>query len=227
MDVVNSIANPATGPVAQTAATPSANSSITGDFETFLTLLTAQLRNQDPSEPVDSTQYVAQLASFSAVEQQVATNTQLAELVSIMGDGDLKGLASWIGTEIRVNAPALFDGQSLEIHLQPVSGADKAMVEIRNDFGQVVATKTIDPSAADFQWDGLTGTGETAPTGRYSFEASYFSGDTLLGSAPGQTYSAVTEILIEDKTPKLVTESGARFSFDEVGGVRGVANDGI
>ena len=53
---------------------------LAGDFETFLSLLTAQLRNQDPLKPMESTEFVAQLASFSAVEQQVRTNDRLDEL---------------------------------------------------------------------------------------------------------------------------------------------------
>ncbi len=47
------------------------------DFQTFLKLLTAQMRNQDPLEPLDATQFVAQLASFSSVEQQIETNAKL------------------------------------------------------------------------------------------------------------------------------------------------------
>ncbi len=54
------------------------------DFQTFLTLLTTQLRNQDPLKPMDSTQFVAQLASFSAVEQQVRTNEKLAEIINLL-----------------------------------------------------------------------------------------------------------------------------------------------
>jgi flagellar basal-body rod modification protein FlgD len=54
------------------------------DFQTFLTLLTTQLKNQNPLEPLDSTQFVAQLASFSSVEQQVKTNDRLADILDLL-----------------------------------------------------------------------------------------------------------------------------------------------
>ena len=73
---------PASGGIARAAgkAPPDGGSAneMAGDFETFLKLLTAQLRNQDPLQPMDSTEFVAQLASFSAVEQQVRANDRLA-----------------------------------------------------------------------------------------------------------------------------------------------------
>ena len=57
------------------------------DFTTFLKLLTAQLRNQDPLKPLDSTEFVAQLATFSSVEQQVKTNDTLATIQQLLGGG--------------------------------------------------------------------------------------------------------------------------------------------
>ena len=62
---------------APTAATDQSAAAAAADFETFLSLLTTQLRNQDPLKPLDSTEFVAQLASFSAVEQQINTNAKL------------------------------------------------------------------------------------------------------------------------------------------------------
>ncbi len=70
-----------TSPAAATAKseTEKSNTAISGDFETFLKLLTTQMRNQDPLKPMDSTEFVAQLASFSAVEQQIRANDRLRQ----------------------------------------------------------------------------------------------------------------------------------------------------
>lgn len=62
------------------------------DYDAFLTLLVAQLKNQDPTEPVDAEQYLAQLASFSSVEQQIKTNDKLAELLAAQQIGQASNL---------------------------------------------------------------------------------------------------------------------------------------
>ena len=79
------------------ASEPDSASLLATDFSNFLNLLTAQLRAQDPLSPVDSTQFVEQLASFSTVEQQINTNTKLDQIASQLGGGELDTLAQWIG----------------------------------------------------------------------------------------------------------------------------------
>ena len=69
-----------------TPTASSSNSSVTGlgsDFKTFLTLLTSQLKNQDPLSPLDTNQFTQQLVSFSQVEQAINTNTKLSSLLSL------------------------------------------------------------------------------------------------------------------------------------------------
>lgn len=70
------------------------------DYDAFLTLLVAQLKNQDPTEPMDSTQYLAQLASFSSVEQQIKTNDQLGQILAAEQIGQASGL---IGKHVAVD----------------------------------------------------------------------------------------------------------------------------
>lgn len=83
----------ATNAVTQTAAASAADKA-TLDYDTFLKLLVAEMKNQDPTEPMDSTEYVAQLASFSNVEQTIQTNARLEDLLkssSIAQAGSLIG----------------------------------------------------------------------------------------------------------------------------------------
>jgi len=68
--------NPIQSGAAQTAAPTTTRTEISSDFETFLRMLTVQMQNQDPLNPVDSSDYAVQLATFSSVEQQVQTNVQ-------------------------------------------------------------------------------------------------------------------------------------------------------
>ncbi|MEO1532985.1 MAG: flagellar hook capping FlgD N-terminal domain-containing protein, partial [Pseudomonadota bacterium] len=87
------------GSATEGVATASERSTAASDFESFLTLLTAQLQNQDPLQPIDSTEFVAQLASFSTVEQLIGTNERLDALTQDVAAGDLAALAGWIGQE--------------------------------------------------------------------------------------------------------------------------------
>ena len=77
--------------------TETAAADLASDFDTFLQLLTTQLKNQDPSKPFDSTEFVGQLASFSAVEQQIATNSKLDALVAATRP-KRKGLNPWVSS---------------------------------------------------------------------------------------------------------------------------------
>lgn len=92
-------------------ATQDSGPTSTSDFHTFLTLLTAQMRNQDPLKPMDSTEFVAQLASFSAVEQQIETNNKLGELLGVLSDSPTANPTEWLGKEVlrESNAGPVFD----------------------------------------------------------------------------------------------------------------------
>src|SRR6056297_97759 len=92
---------------AQSAGTPKAGTSmISSDFETFLRMLTAQVENQDPLNPLESTEFATQLATFSGVEQQVRTN----ELLGGLAASGLSQISAWVGMEGRAAAPVFFAG---------------------------------------------------------------------------------------------------------------------
>ena len=103
-------------------STEAAATAVTGDFATFLTLLTTQMRNQDPLKPMDSTEFVAQLASFSAVEQQIRANDRLDGILEVLSGGSPAGLAEWIGRDVRVAAKADFTGEPIEVGVAPAAG---------------------------------------------------------------------------------------------------------
>lgn len=202
------------------AAKADATAGPAGDFETFLTLLTTQLKNQDPLKPMESTEFVAQLASFSAVEQQVRTNDRLEQIYQALSGGGVNGLAQWIGKEVRAPGNGSFAGVPMDVEVTPNPEADRAFLVVRNDFDQIVARRPIDAQASTVTWDGQDDMGQTAANGSYGFAVESFKGETLLGTEPGLTFSRVSEVRLNDGAPVLVLDGGAQVPLDEVSGLR-------
>jgi flagellar basal-body rod modification protein FlgD len=230
MDVNATTTPAAASAAARTAATTAAATAeaeakttaeqITGDFDTFLQLLTAQLRNQDPLKPTESTEFVAQLATFSGVEQQVRANDRLDRIVEVLSGGTSAGLAAWIGQEVRGPAQGAYAGVPVEMEVSARAEADRAVLVVKNDFGQEVLRRAIEPDAVAATWDGRNALGEAQPQGLYNFSVESYAGETLLGTDPAQVYSKVTEIRIEDGETLLVLEGGGRVALGDVTALR-------
>lgn len=196
-----------------------AKSAINADFDTFLKLLTTQMQNQDPLQPMDSTEFVAQLASFSAVEQQIRTNDQLENILGAVTTGNAN-LAEWIGRKVQAPASADFTGAPIDVGVTPESGADKTMLVVKNDFGTEVSRTQVDASSGSVTWDGTTTAGSVAANGAYSFSLESYDGDTLLGTDAGRVFSSVEEVRIVDGSPVLVVSDGSQVSLDDVSAVK-------
>ncbi len=198
-----------------------ATSALTGDFDTFLKLLTTQMKNQDPLQPMESTEFVAQLAAFSSVEQQIGSNTRLDQILEALAGTGADGYAAWIGKEVLAPASASFSGDPIEITVTPNDEADSAVLVVTNDFGQVVDREQVSATSGTVTWDGTDSLGAAAPDGLYSFTLQSYSGDTLLNTQQGQVYSKVSEVRLDDEgAATLVLEGGGQVAPGDISGVR-------
>lgn len=196
-------------------------SAISGDFQTFLSLLTAQMRNQDPLKPMESTEFVSQLANFSAVEQQVKTNDALEAIyTALSSDANLGNLASWIGREAQVTGAVSFTGEPITVATTPVAGADAAVLEVMNASGAVVQRIPFPADAAEVRWDGNLADLTFAPRGDYSFRTSYSADSVPLASHPGRVFVPITEVRIQNGSAVLVDNGGTVIPLSDVTGVR-------
>ena len=168
----NSIAtaNTTGGSSSSASATASAAlTSLAGNFNSFLTLLTTQLQNQDPSSPMDSSQFTSQIATFAGVQQQVDTNTNLGQLISLTQNGQATGDAGLVGQT------ATFSGS--QISLQSGTGniaftttsAEPIAIAISDASGQIVRTvqDTSKAGSNSWTWNGQDDAGKTLPDGTY------------------------------------------------------------
>ena len=202
------------------AAANSDKGIISSDFDTFLKMLTAQVQNQDPLNPMDSADFSTQLATFSGVEQQVKTNDLLASLGAQMGILGMAQLASWIGLEARAAAPAQFDGTPISISPNPAVGADRAVLVVRDHNGTEVQRYDFTPSTDEILWAGVTDNGTPFASGLYSFEVESYSGDELLSTTKAEVYSEIVEAKSLNGDTVLVLAGGAEISSSAVSGLR-------
>ena len=148
------------------ASTPN-RATLTGDLESFLLLLTTQLKNQDPLSPLDSNEFAAQLAQFATVEQAIKTNENLNNLIGISKAGQAAAAVSYLGKTIEAEGDTvpLIDGRAEYAYTLPTN-ATSVTLAIANDQGRVVFSTTGETATGkhNFVWDGIDNQGiEVAP----------------------------------------------------------------
>lgn len=198
----------------------SGNGVISSDFETFLRMLTTQMENQDPLNPIESADFAVQLATFSSVEQQVQTNDLLRDLAARMGTGEIGQLAGWVGMEARAAAPVYFAGEPIALDIDTAPGADSATLIVRDEAGRVVERLPVPAGGGPVTWDGRSETGEQFLEGLYSFEVESRAGEAVLGTKPVEVYAAVDEARIEDGAVVLVFAGGGTAPAASVTAIR-------
>lgn len=219
MDTVTSATSAATAATSGSSTATTATA-ISSDFETFLKMLSTQLQNQDPLNPVDSADYAVQLATFSSVEQQVMTNDLLQSLMSQMVTAGMADLAGWVGMEARSLAPAAYTGSPIAISPDPLAAADETILVVRNEAGSEIYRGEIPVSADVIEWDGLDSAGREATYGNYTFELENYAEDQLLTVDQLESYSLVSEARVISGETVLVTASGSLVPTTSVTGLR-------
>jgi flagellar basal-body rod modification protein FlgD len=210
---VSTAAAPAAAPAAPAAA-------ITSDFTMFLKMLTVQMQNQDPLNPIDSTDYAVQLATFSGVEQQVRTNQLLVDMQTRFSQMGLADMAGWIGKDARSDAPLRFDGAPVALSLNPAKGASSAVLVVRDANGALVSREEIATPGASYTWLGADATGALLPPGRYSLSLESRAGEQVLATTPVEHYARVIEARSSAEGTVLVLEGGVEVAATRVTGLR-------
>ena len=170
--------------------------------------------------PIDSTDYAVQLATFSGVEQQVRTNQLLVEMQTRFQQMGMAEMASWIGKEARSNAPVRFDGTPVTLSPNPARGATGAVLVVRDAQGQLVAREQIPVSAEPYLWLGADATGTPLPPGTYSLSLESLQGENVIFTGAMEHYSRVIEARGTPEGTKLVLEGGIEVPATAVTALR-------
>ncbi len=200
-----------------TQQSESSIASAASDFDTFLKLLTAQLRNQDPTSPIDSTQFVEQLASFSAVEQQIETNKRLETLAENLAVSGLEGATQWVGKEIEaVSNAARFQGEVLNFVIPESNAGDSTEITISDASGKVIYSEKTDNQRRQFSWNGENDDGGTVSNGDYIISVNRMTDGEVVDVSSALSLSRVLEARLDGSVVKLVLSNGGLINPGEI-----------
>ncbi|HEY0053101.1 MAG TPA: flagellar hook assembly protein FlgD, partial [Caulobacteraceae bacterium] len=190
------------------------------NFETFLSLLTTQLKNQDPLSPVDSNQFTQQLTQMAGVEQQLLTNDLLQSLVGSSGAGSLGGAVAYIGKEVTAAGAAVkLQNGSATWSYELGDNAASATMTILNGQGETVWTgpaADLSEGVHNFSWDGKTSAGVQLPdNGVYTLQVSAANANGRPVSSQTLIRGAVTAVELYDGVP-YVTVGGSIVPLSQI-----------
>lgn len=211
MNEINTAAS--TGTTGSTSSTASSSTStatnFNEDFDAFLQLLTAQIRNQDPLQPLDSTQFVEQLATFSSLEQQVETNNTLGNIATMIGDLHTVLANDWLGQEVAVSSKHVaYEGKPVEFEVDPSHSYDEAILTVKDSQNQVVWQEALNTDDPRHTWDGTTANKSSpASQGIYEFQVDLFSGGQPIASTQAEIVSKVTTLATENGQMRIGTNN--------------------
>ena len=211
------IISPTANPQSAVPTAPSNPPQIGAEFNNFLLLLTAQLRNQDPLSPADSTQFVEQLATFSSLEQQVKSNASLETIATMMGDLHAIVASEWLGQTVSVESSWVpFEGEPVEFSADIPPGVDHAILTVKDNSGEEVWSSVLDPDAASYTWQGQNLDNDLLPQGIYQFGVDLYRGDEFAGAVAPRIITTVTDIANENGTLKFGTLSKLTTDLENV-----------
>jgi len=217
--------NPAT---TAAAATTASSQQLAGNFDTFLTLLTTQLQNQDPLSPMDTSQFTEQLVSFAGVEQQINMNTNLTTLISMQQSSESLQALQLVGANVTINSntaalskatgsPATWGFSSPS----PATGA----VTITSATGQVALTGTISLTAGSqsYTWNGQGNNGVTWPDGNYTLSINAVGANGQPVTVSTQVQGTISSVNVS-QNPPLVTVGGQNYPISAIQSINSGSN---
>jgi len=190
-----------------TTASTTATQQLASNFDTFLQLLTTQLKNQDPTAPMDSTQFTQQLVMFSQVEQQINTNTNLQNLISAVQAQSNNQAMNYLGRNVVMSdgTGVLTNGSATWTYgLDNNAAATTLTVADAN--GKTVYSTTGETAAGthSFAWNGQDATGNQLPDGIYRLTVTSTATDGTAVSSSVASKGTVSAVDLSGSSPQLV-----------------------
>jgi flagellar basal-body rod modification protein FlgD len=205
----------ASSPVSSTNT--SANSTLADNFQTFLTLLTTQLQNQNPLDPLDTNQFTQQLVQFAQVEQQLKSNNQLATLVSLQQTAQATQALNFVGSTAVVDGSTTALTNSSALWTLNSPKPVNAHVIVTNSTGQTVFSSdyTVNAGNQVFQWNGKGNDGTQWPDGNYTISVNATDASGQPATVSTQIEGTVDSVDLT-KTPPTLSIGGNNYTISQI-----------
>jgi|tagenome__1003787_1003787.scaffolds.fasta_scaffold20478221_2 flagellar basal-body rod modification protein FlgD len=206
--VTSSTASTASATSGTTAATQTGSAALTslsGNFSNFLSLLMTQLQNQDPTSPLDANQFTSELVQFSSVEQQIATNTNLTQLIQLTQASQIEQSASMLGRPVTVNSAQLSLQSGTAAINFTTTAAEPVAIAIYNASGAQIQGATLTSSAGSntWTWDGKNASGNAMADGAYTVTVTALGSNSATAQVPFTVTGTATAVQNINGTVKL------------------------
>ena len=198
--------------------TSSSNTTIANNFQTFLTLLTTQLQNQNPLDPLDTNQFTQQLVQFAGVEQQLRQNDQLSQLVTLEKTAQSTAALAYVGyTAVVDGSKAPYDGTNSAAWTLDAPNDTTAAITITNSAGQTVFSGNypVTKGKATFTWDGKGNDGTQWPAGYYTINATGKDSSGNNVGIPSEVQGVVDSVDLT-ASPPLLSIGGQTYTTDKI-----------
>src|SRR3990172_9547680 len=203
---------------ANVAATLGANKqTLASNFTTFLTLLTTQLKNQNPLEPLDTNQFTQQLVQFAQVEQQMKSNEQLTALVSLEKSAQSTTALAFVGATVVVDGSTAPLSNGRANWTLNVTKPSTATVTIKDSTGQTAysGTFSVNPGSQAFAWDGRGNDGRLWPDGNYTLAATGVDANKQPVAISTEVQAQVDSVDLT-QNPPLLSINGQNYTMDKI-----------
>jgi flagellar basal-body rod modification protein FlgD len=193
------------------------NTMIASNFTTFLTLLTTQLKNQNPLDPLDTNQFTQQLVQFAQVEQQMKSNDQLSTLVALDKTAQSTAALAYVGSTVVVDGKTASLSNGSASWTLNTSKPSTATVTITDSTGQTAYTGTfsVNPGNQAFTWDGRGNDGKQWPDGSYTLTATGMDANKQPVAISTQVEAIVDSVDLT-QTPPLLSINGQNYTMDKI-----------
>lgn len=199
------------------AATNADSTMIASNFTTFLQLLTTQLKNQNPLDPLDTNQFTQQLVQFAQVEQQMKSNDQLTSLVALEKTAQSTSALAYVGSTVVVDGSTTALTQSGATWTFNASKPSTATITIKDSTGQTAYTGTTaaNPGPMNFTWDGRGNDGTAWPAGNYTMTVTAVDASQQSVGISTQVQATVDSVDLTQDPPTL-SINGQNYTVDKI-----------
>ncbi|WP_419904578.1 flagellar hook assembly protein FlgD [Kiloniella sp.] len=202
-----------------TSSSSAASEQLFSDYNDFLLLLTEQLQNQDPLDPMDTNEFTNQLVQYSQLEQQINTNEQLEAQTTLDTANTMTQTLSYIGVDVEVAGNTAYsDGNGAIWSFYLSESSQNITAQVLDENGDVVSEEVVsgDVGGNEYEWDGLNDDGDVAEEGLYTLKMTPLDSEGNTITVELSVHSQVTGVDTTGTLPVLLFEGGQASNLEDV-----------